>query len=297
MPHYGDPAPAVALVRQLLAQRTGLALEVIIVDDASPILFPSTTGVTVVRRPVNGGFGAAVNTGAAAAEGRLLMVLNSDLTVSDTFVTDWVERSRAWMPAVTGPLVVTPDGVQEWTGRRDPSVTQQFVEWLALLARWRYLRVLQWLVGRNPACRPGATQVVDWLSGAALLLPADEFRDVGGFDEQFFMFCEETDLQQRLRRLGVPSVFLGEVEVTHVGGASTDPGRRREWLVAARMRQAHLAGTERRLRLALITASWINLLWNVGRSVLGRDTRPVATFRHEVRLAGIPRRDGRHTGG
>lgn len=295
MPHYGDPSSAVSLVRQL--QRQGGNIEIVVVDDASPAPFPEMAGVAVLQRPTNGGFGAAVNTGAAIARGTYLMVLNSDLSVGDTFVSDWLDASRPWMPAVTGPAVATPYGHVEWTGRRDPSVTQQFVEWLAPLARWRHLRVLQWLVGRNPACRPGATQVVDWLSGAALLLPADEFRDVGGFDEQFFMFCEETDLQQRLRRLGVPSVFLGEVEVTHVGGASTDPGRRREWLVAARMRQAHLAGTERRLRLALITASWINLLWNVGRSVLGRDTRPVATFRHEVRLAGIPRRDGRHTGG
>lgn len=293
MPHYGDPSSAVSLVRQL--QRQGGDIEIVVVDDASPAPFPEMAGVAVLQRPTNGGFGAAVNTGAAIARGTYLMVLNSDLSVGDTFVSEWLDASRPWMPAVTGPAVATPDGHVEWTGRRDPSVTQQFVEWLSPLARWRHLDVLHWLVGRDPRCRAGVIRPVDWLSGAALLIPTSDFREVGGFDETFFMFCEETDLQLRLRSRGLPAVFVGDVGVTHVGGGSTDPARRRQWLVAARMRQAHLAGCEGRLRSALVLASGLNLLWNLGRTVTGRAVRPFATFRRELRLVRTPRRDGRHT--
>jgi N-acetylglucosaminyl-diphospho-decaprenol L-rhamnosyltransferase len=292
VPHYGEATAAVSLVQQLQRQGDHI-LEILVVDDASPIPFPDLSGVTVLRRATNGGFGAAVNTAAAVARGSLLMILNSDLVVPDNFVKDWITHAAPWQPAVTGPAVRTPAGNPEWTGRRDPSVTQQFTEWLTPLARWRHKDALHWLVGRDPRCQPGVTQPVDWLSGAALLIPTDAFRAAGGFDEDFFMFCEETDLQVRLRKVGLPAVFLGKVEVEHVGGGSTDPGHRREWLVAARMREAHLHGKERRLRSSLAVASGINLVWNAGRSALGRSTQPLATFRNELNLVRIPRRQGR----
>ena len=291
VPHYGDPSPALNLVRQV-QQQGGGDLEILVVDDASPTSFPDLPGVTVLRRDSNGGFGAAVNTAASVARGSLIMVLNSDLVLPDRLIRDWLQTARPWLPAVTGPSVRTPNGSIEWTGRRDPSVSQQFVEWLSPLARWRRLDLMHWLVGRDPRCQPGGTQPVEWLSGAALLIPTKEFRQIGGFDENFFMFCEETDLQIRLRGIGLPAIFLGNVQVEHAGGGSTNPELRREWLVAARMRQAHLMGHEVRLRSALISASFLNLLWNLVRSAGGRDVHPVAVFRYEVGLARTPRRRG-----
>src|SRR5690349_6662390 len=64
VPHYGSPAPALALLRMLRAQEGDLDLQVIVVDDCSPEPFPERPGLHVVRRAVNGGFGSAVNAGA-----------------------------------------------------------------------------------------------------------------------------------------------------------------------------------------------------------------------------------------
>ena len=71
IPFYGEPAPVLDLIASLRAQRgiTPENLEIIVSDDRSPIPFPDTEGVSIVRRERNGGFGSAVNSGAARARG------------------------------------------------------------------------------------------------------------------------------------------------------------------------------------------------------------------------------------
>lgn len=293
IPHYGDPAPTLALVDALRAQTSGPDLEVVVSDDASPQPFPQTEGVTVVRRECNGGFGANVNSGAAAASGDLLLVLNSDLEIGPTFVADLVAAAAPWQPCVAGPATVRPDGSPDHTARHFPRVRHQAVEWLVPLARWRHTRVLHEAVGHDTRAVPGRTLPVDWLVGAAILVPTAEFRAVGGFDERFFMNAEEVDLQRRLRGRGVPSVYCGTVHVVHEGGGSSGDGaRRRAWLVEGRTRYAQKWGGRRRLRAALTAASVVNLGWDAARAAAGRPTAPLRTFRREMAWIHRPGADG-----
>ena len=120
--------------------------------------------------------------------------------------------------------------------------------------------------------------------GAALLLPTADFRAAGGFDERFFMNAEEVDLQRRLRERGLRSVVLGSPVVVHEGGGSSDPERRRRWLVEARLAYADKWGGRRRLQSALALATAANLAWNVGRRVAGRQVAPLRTARTELGL-------------
>jgi N-acetylglucosaminyl-diphospho-decaprenol L-rhamnosyltransferase len=294
VPHYGDPAPTLALCRSLVSQVGLDAVQVLVVDDHSPAALPDVPGAEVVRRDVNGGFGSAVNSGVARATHSRLLVLNSDVVVEPTFVRDLVTAADAWWPAVVGPLVRRPDGRPEWSARHFPTATQQVTEWLTPLARFRHHRVLHEAVGHDTRAVPGATLPVDWLVGAALLLPTEAFREVGGFDEGYFMNAEEVDLQRRLRARGVPSVFAGSVALTHVGGASSDPARRRQWLVDSRLRYATRWGGRRRLVAGLTAATAVNAVANGARRVAGRDVDPVAVAREElalIRRGGRPVRD------
>ena len=284
VPHYGAPGPTLATIEDLRRQATTRPVEVVVVDDHSPEAFPDTEGVTVVRRESNGGFGAAVNTGVALATQPLLLVLNSDVGLGETFVEDLVSAAAPWMPAVVGPLVRDPAGRHATTARHFPTTGHQVIEWLTPLARHRDRRVLREAVGHDTRAVPGAVLPVDWVVGAAMLLPTDAFRAVGGFDEGYFMNAEEVDLQRRLRAHGIPSVFVGTVELTHVGGGSSDPTARRRWLVASRMRYAETWGGRRRLAFALTTATAVNAVVNTGRRIAGRDVDPVATAREELRL-------------
>lgn len=283
VPQYGDSAGARALIRALRAQVGAPVLQIVVVDDASPEPFAlgDDDGVTVLRRERNGGFGAAVNTGAAVAEHPLLLVLNSDLDIDPSFVADLVRASAPWQPAVCAPLVVGFDGATQWAGRRWPRTRHHVVEWLTPLARWRPR--LHEAVGHDTRCTAGVVLPVDWVMGAALLIPTAAFHAIGGFDEAYFMNVEEVDLQRRLTAAGVPSVFLGTVQVRHEGGGSSDADRRLRWLVQARLRYAEKWGERPGLlRAGLRAASVVNLVWNAGRRVAGRDTTPLAAFRREL---------------
>ena len=283
IPHYGDPAPAIALLSSLEGQRHAVSdLQLIVSDDASPSPFPAMRGVEVVRRETNGGFGSAVNTGAARAEHALLLVLNSDLVVEPTFLVDLLAAAEPWLPACISPRVIGPDGSTSWPGRHFPTVGHQVVEWLTPLARWRGR--LHEAVGHDTATEPARTTEVDWVIGAAMLVPTEVFRTVGGFDERFFMNAEEVDLQRRLRDRGLRSVVLAEPVVVHEGGGSSDPERRRRWLVDSRLAYADKWGGRRRLPGALVAATGVNLVWNAGRRLLGRPVEPWRTARTEWRL-------------
>jgi N-acetylglucosaminyl-diphospho-decaprenol L-rhamnosyltransferase len=284
VPHYGDAEPTFQALEDLAAQQTSAELQLIVADDCSPIPFPDVPGVTVVHREENGGFGSAVNSGVAAATQPLLLVLNSDVSLLPTFVEDLLAASLTWMPAVVGPLVLAPDGTASNTARHFPTAYHQSVEWLTPLARYRHHRLLRESVGHDTRATPGAVVPVDWVVGAAFLMPTEVFRSVGGFDQGYFMNSEEVDLQRRLRARGIPSVFMGTVSLTHVGGGSSDPGLRRRWVVDSRMRYAAKWGGRRRLTASLTTATAINTLVNTGRRIAGREVHPLDTAREELDL-------------
>jgi GT2 family glycosyltransferase len=61
---------------------------------------------------------------------------------------------------------------------------------------------------------------VEWIVGACMLLRREILERVGGFDERFFMYSEETDWQRRIRDAGWEITFVPTVHVTHFGGAS-----------------------------------------------------------------------------
>ncbi|MDQ0922272.1 N-acetylglucosaminyl-diphospho-decaprenol L-rhamnosyltransferase [Pseudarthrobacter sp. W1I19] len=281
IPHFGPPAPTLALIESLRSQAS-VSVQIIVSDDASPEPFPDVDGVCVVRRPVNGGFGSAVNSGMAQADKEYALVLNSDLELGPGFIRDLLAAAKPWQPAVVSPQVVGRDGSTQWVGRHFPTALHQTVEWLSPLARYRHLKLLHEAVGHDTRCVDGAVVPVDWVFGAAMLIPVAAFRQVGGFDEGFFMNSEEVDLQRRLKDIGIPSVFLGTSCVMHEGGGSSDPTRRRQWLVDSRLRYARKWGGERALKLALSSASAANYVVNRTRQFLGRDIDARATLRVEL---------------
>ena len=282
VPHYGNPAPTLTLVHQLLDQ-VEPAVEIIVSDDASPEPFPEVEGTTVVRRSTNGGFGANVNSAAAAATGDALLVLNSDLTVEQTFVRDMVAASVRHPQAVMSPRVVDDLGNDAWTGRDFPAARHHAAAWLTPLARWRHTTTWHRAVGHDVEAHTSETEV-DWVVGAAMWIPLEEFRAVGGFDERFYMNSEEVDLQRRLRQHGIGSVALREPTVVHVGGGSSPSGARRRWLVDGELTYADKWSSRRRLQGVLVAATAANLAANALRRAAGRDLRPLEIARSELAM-------------
>lgn len=263
---------------------------VLVVDDASPEPLDADAlpaGVELVVRAANGGFGAAVNTGLwALGDLDRALVLNSDLAIPPGFCRLALEHAEPWSPAVVGFRVLDPDGASAYSARRFPTIGHQVVEWLVPLASQRDRDLLHRAVGHDLAADRSTGMVpVDWVSGAALLLPLAEVRAAGGFDEGYFMYTEEVDLQLRLRRSGIPALLDADLAVHHEGGGSSGgEARRRRWLVGARTRYARRHGHVHLLRAGLTAATGANLIWNTGRRLAGRDVRPLTVAREELSL-------------
>lgn len=304
IPVHGPLEPVLPLLEALMGPEVPAEdrpARVLLVDDASAPPVPADrlpVGVELHRRDRNGGFGAAVNTGlrALAVTGtgdtdgtagiEHALVLNSDLTLPAGFARGLLAAAAPWQPAVAGCRSVGEDGRSGHAARRFPTIGHQVVEWLVPLAAQRHRDLLHRAVGHDlDAERAAGTVPVDWVSGAVLLLPLAEVLAAGGFDEGYFMYTEEVDLQRRLRARGIPSVLVADLAVVHTGGGSSGgEARRRRWLVGARTRYARRHGHVHALRGALTAATGANLLWNTGRRIAGRDVHPLRVAREELSL-------------
>ncbi|WP_374457453.1 glycosyltransferase family 2 protein [Nocardioides sp.] len=284
IPHYGDAAPTQALVRQLLPQLQAASAEIVVVDDCSPHPMPQVDGATVIRRDRNGGFGATVNVGVEQARGGLVAILNSDLVVGPDFLRAFVEAARPWLPAVVAPRVVT-HGHDGATSFRFPNARTVLAQRIGVLAGRRDRGWVSDLIGEDKPRGPEDEHVVDWVSGAALLVPTADLRAVGGFDDRFHMYLEEVDLQRRLRARGLPSVYIGHVVIEHAGFGSSDPAKRELWQAESWVAYADKWGWRRRLWLAMEASAATNLVVDSARRALGRDTTPLADWRQRRALA------------
>lgn len=220
IPSYGDPLPAQELVNRLLAQTGASDLQVIVSDDASPTPYPDDPRVTIHRAPQNRGFGAAANAGAKLAANPWLLIVNSDIEFDESFLQRLIPLASLQQPAVCGVRQVAPNGDPLVAARRDHTPASVFLSrqgLLAPLARFRgFRRAANIVLPSEEVAGP-----VDWLTGSLLLMPRDAFKTAGGFDERFYMYAEEADLQRRLRGLGYPAVLIAELQIRHFGGASS----------------------------------------------------------------------------
>lgn len=160
--------------------------------------------VRVIAQSFRAGFGANHNTVIHATDGRYVYVLNED-TTSDDWAFDRIVGYLDAHPRVAalGPRLVYPDGRVQDSAWRFPT---PLVSTLGLLTVGK-LGVKQ---SRGSGVRP-----VDWVMGAALVLRREALDEVGLFDEEFFLYSEEVDLQARLREAGWQVQYFPEATVVH----------------------------------------------------------------------------------
>src|SRR4051812_26347362 len=171
----------------------------------------------------NRGFGSGNNAGMRVAAGRYFFLLNADAWVVDDGLELLVAFADAHPEAaVVGPRLRNPDGSLQRSVRGFPTVWRLATEYLFLRKLAPRSSVL------NPLYAGGfdhdETREVEWLYGAALLVRREAADAVGLFDEDFFMFSEETDWMYRFHAAGWKVLFHPGAEVVHVGGASHGGG-------------------------------------------------------------------------
>jgi GT2 family glycosyltransferase len=201
-------------------------LEVIVVDNDSrdgsierlARRFADDTHLQIVRVGRNLGFGAGCDRGAALAAGDACLFLNPDCLLEP----DTIARVRGLLAAdatigLVGALQVDGAGRIDPASRRHDPVLRR-----ALLTASGLSRLNPALGGVELASPPqGDAENVDAVSGALMLVRRDVFANVGGFDEGYFLHCEDLDLCRRIRDAGYRVVCANDVRVVHAKGGSS----------------------------------------------------------------------------
>ncbi len=255
-----------AAIRSVLEGGDHLAKEIIVVDNASsdetprvlPAEFPT---IKYLRSDNNLGFARANNRGARLAQGEFLALLNSDARLQ----SGALESAVAWMRAnptcaVVGGQLLNPDG------SRQNSIANFATLATELLNKSLLRRLFPHRYPGKEQCFTAPIQV-ESVIGAFLLTRQTVWQAVGGLDERFFFFFEETDFCLQVHRRGLRIMHLPNVKVWH------DQGQTVKQLSAAarieywRSRYAYFAKNHRQAtRWLLVGGLWGRLLasWLLG---------------------------------
>jgi GT2 family glycosyltransferase len=203
-----------------------LTVEVIVVDSASADGTPEMVRqrfpqVQLIALETNLGYTRANNLGLARAQGRHLFLLNPDTLILD----DALARLVGFLDAhpevgMCGPHTLNGDGTTQSTRRRFPTFWIGLFEstWLQPYAPKRLLDSYYYVNGNGVH----ETLDVDWVQGSALMARREVYEQIGGLDEGFVMFSEELDWCHRARDAGWRVVYVGDAEIIHYGGKSTE---------------------------------------------------------------------------
>ena len=161
--------------------------------------FPHTL---IVRNETNRGYAPACNQGAALATAPFVLFLNNDATLQpDSLDALLAAAASQATTAIWQPVTVGVDGSLESTG--------DVFTW------WGINRHLESVPDASPSAEVFATV------GAALLVRRDAFNEIGGFEDSYFAYYEESDLCWRVRMAGWDVRVVTNATVTHLGSETT----------------------------------------------------------------------------
>jgi GT2 family glycosyltransferase len=190
-----------------------LRAEILVVDNASgddsaemvaAEFAASSAPVRLFRSEVNLGFGAANNLAIREAQGRYLVLLNSDAFFRPGALALAIEHMDADTSAgIGGARLVSRDGGWQPSARIFPSI-------------WLDARVLMGHTWPDPS----EAAEVDWVPGAFTILRREALDRAGLFDPRFFFYFEEVDLCRRVKAAGFHVLYWPDIVITHLGGES-----------------------------------------------------------------------------
>lgn len=225
-------------LQSLYSKLGGISYEIIVVDnDSKDGSREYLYGLMETRRDTrcffmdeNLGFGRANNFGVKKCRGKYILLLNSDTVIKNDVINKvigWMKKNPSY--AVASSNLYNVDGTVQGTGGYFPTLLRVF-SWMTiqdlpfidlLIKPFHPMRSNSFFKGLSFYQRE---RDLDWVTGAFLMTTRSVFEDVGGFDEEFFMYMEEVELCYRIKRKGWKVKYLPYDGVIHLGGASGTVG-------------------------------------------------------------------------
>jgi GT2 family glycosyltransferase len=299
-----------ACLASLFEWTRGIRFEVLVVDngssDGSPQMirqaFPQ---VTLIEQRTNVGFARACNAGLVRAGGRYVMLLNSDTLLVEDALTALVHALDAHpQVGAVGPRMIYADGqTQPYSAGRAKTLWRTLAQYCIPRRASGTLHL-----GERLTSRPGVTSPVlyetESISGAAMMVRREILHTVGLLDESFFLYCEDADWVERIRRAGYVIACAPEVRLIHYHGASSRQDEIRREVEAVRSNIGYFAKHSGKtsviffraaiaaiMCLRMATLDLYRVLMGKNRTRLRRDWevfRQALTFGREAPDAGDP---------
>jgi len=202
--------------------KVGTDVQVIVVDNNSAdgtveLVRNKYPAVELLALPSNVGFAAANNLASRQARGQYLVLLNPDTIVPEDFFKKvrefWLSHPQA---GAVGGQILNEDGSIQPSVRRLPKLGSQLVV-LLKVSRWAKFFLKDYLALDFDYRK---SQVVEQVMGACLICPQIVWRQLSGFDENFFVWFEEVDFCYRLSLAGYKIWYEPSIKIKHRHRAS-----------------------------------------------------------------------------
>jgi len=178
-------------------------------------VFPETR---VIVNSKNGGFGQGNNVGAWEASGRYLWLLNPDTEIiaGNPYNIIGEFKRDAGLGALGCCLMTEYGKIQEWGAGDEVTL-------------WDLIKNNLGIYASRKIWESGNKKEAAWVAGTALFVKRELFLEIGGFDEDIFMYFEDVDLCKRIRGTGKKIFYFPEIKILHkCGGSYGEDGKKRQ---------------------------------------------------------------------
>ncbi|MCB0724855.1 MAG: glycosyltransferase family 2 protein [Ignavibacteriae bacterium] len=192
--------------------------EILIVNNTPEQDLRHLEEIATVIPNANKGFSEANNLAAKEAKGEYLFFLNADTVVKNDSLKGAVEILDKEKVGAVGMKMYNADGTFQLSFWKENTFGNEKIN-KGSEAKFRQ-RDKEFI--RKIENEHSTVSKVDWVSGAAMLIKKDVFKEIGGFDENFFLFYEDADLCKRLKDKGYKIVFYPGSYITHYKGENVN---------------------------------------------------------------------------
>lgn len=238
-------------IDSIYEKTNGVSFEIIVVDnnstDGSQELLSHDSRIVFVEAGENLGFGKANNLGVGKSKGKYIFFLNSDTILVNNAIKDLYDYSihhKQLKLGAVGCLLENPNGAKVHSYGFFPSKVSLLTNSIKAGLRLIFHKARQ-PVGYSV---DGKEQIVDYVTGADVFVERTVIDNYGGFDPDFFMYYEDTEMQYRWWSHGLVNMIITSPRIIHLEGCSTNDNKKilneRKLYMCMRSQQLYFKKTE-----------------------------------------------------